>query len=149
MASEGQRVSVSYVGSFDDGEVFDSTASHGGTPLVFVVGDGKVIPGFDLAVRDMEVGQTKSVAIEPKDAYGEYDEKLVQTISRDEAGQLGDQLKDCVGQYVALQDGMGRIQEVKVVSADDDAIVLDFNGRMAGKRLNFEITLESVDGEGK
>lgn len=145
MAQDGQKVYVSYVGKFDDGEVFDSTESHGGQPLEFVVGSGQVIPGFDDAVRDLEVGETKTVAIEPKDGYGEYDEKLLKTIPMEEAGQLGQQLKGAVGDYVVLQDGFGRMQEVKVVAVDDDAIQLDFNNRMAGKRLNFEITLEKVD----
>lgn len=145
MAKEGQKVAVSYVGKFDDGEVFDSTESHGGDLLEFVVGSGQVIPGFDAAVRDLEVGESKSVSIEPADAYGEYNDALLQTIPMAEAGELGQQLKDAVGNYVYLQDNMGNIQEVKVVSVDDDALTLDFNPRMAGKRLNFDIKLERVD----
>lgn len=144
MAQEGQRVAVSYVGKFDDGEVFDSTESHGGDLLEFVVGSGQVIPGFDAAVRDLEVGETKTVVIEPKDGYGEYDETKVQVVPMSEAGQLGQQLKDSVGEYVMLQDRMGGIREVKVVTADEN-LTLDFNPRMAGKRLNFDITLERVD----
>lgn len=144
MAKDGQKVKVSYVGKFDDGEVFDSTEQHGGAPLEFVVGSGQVIAGFDSAVRDLEVGETKMVAIEPADGYGEYNDSLLQTIPTDQAGPLGQQLQGMEGQYVMLQDNMGNIQEVKVVSADPENITLDFNNRMAGKRLNFEITLESV-----
>lgn len=149
MAQDGQKVAVSYVGRYDDGEVFDSTMSHGGDFLEFTVGAGQVIPGFDAAVRDMEVGQTKTVAIEPADAYGEYNETMIQTIPTAQAGELGQQLQGQAGEYVYLQDQMGNVQEVRVVSADADNITLDFNHRMAGKRLNFEITLEKVDGEGR
>lgn len=144
MAKDGQRVKVSYVGRFDDGEVFDSTESHGGAPLEFVVGSGQVIPGFDDAVRDLEIGETKTVAIEPADGYGEYNESLLQTIPTAEAGMLGQQLQGKAGDYVMLQDDRGNIQEVKVVAADPENITLDFNHRMAGKRLNFDITLDSV-----
>ena len=36
MNNEGKFVRVSYVGTFDNGEVFDSTEAHGGTPLEFI-----------------------------------------------------------------------------------------------------------------
>lgn len=146
MAEVGQQVAVSYVGRFDDGEVFDSTESHGGELLTFVVGDGQIIAGFDAAVREMEVGETRTVSIEPKDAYGEYDANLLKSFARSELGEWADQLADHVGQSVYLQD-KDNFQEVTVVSADESTVTLDFNHRMAGKRLNFEITLESVSDE--
>ncbi len=143
MAKEGQQVVVSYVGRFDDGEIFDSTESHGGELLEFTVGDGKIIAGFDAAVREMELGETRTVAIEPKDAYGEYDSNLLKGFKRSELGELADQLADNVGQTVYLQSNNG-VQEVTVVAANEDEVTVDFNHRMAGKRLNFEITLEKV-----
>ncbi len=146
MAKEGQQVAVSYVGRFDDGEIFDSTESHGGELLEFVVGDGKIIAGFDAAVREMELGETRTVAIEPKDAYGEYDSKLLKSFKRSELGEWADQLANHVGQSVYLQN-KDDFQEVTVVAANDDEVTLDFNHRMAGKRLNFEITLERVSDE--
>ena len=145
MAEVGQQVAVSYVGRFDDGEIFDTTESHG-EPLTFVVGDGQIIHGFDAAVREMEVGETRIVSIEPKDAYGEYDSKLLKSFDRSELGEWADQLAEHVGQAVYLQD-KDDFQEVTVVAVSDDSITLDFNHRMAGKRLNFEITLESVTDE--
>lgn len=144
MAEVGQRVKVSYVGSFDDGEVFDSTESHGGEPLEFVVGDGRMIAGFDKAVRGMKVGETCTVALEPADAYGELNPDLVRTFKRTELGQLADQLAPLVGQSVVLQGPEG-MQEVTVKAADDETITIDFNSRMAGKRLHFEITLLSAE----
>ena len=146
MAKVGQQVAVSYVGRFDDGEVFDSTESHGGELLEFIVGDGKVIAGFDAAVREMDLGETRTVAIEPKDAYGEYDSNLLKSFRRSELGELADQLADLVGQSVYLQNNDG-VQEVTVVAANENELTLDFNHRMSGKRLNFEITLERVSGD--
>ncbi len=144
MAEVGQHVAVSYVGRFDDGEVFDSTESHGGEPLEFVVGDGRMISGFDNAVRGMKVGETCTVALEPKDAYGEHNPMLVKDFKRADLGELADQLAGLVGQSVYLQGPEGA-QEATVKAADDESITLDFNSRMAGKRLHFEITLLSAE----
>merc|ERR1712187_854730 len=76
VAAEGLQVKVDYVGTLDDGSVFDS--SEGGQPIAFVVGGGRVIPGMDKGVRGMKVGEKKQLRIEPADAYGSYEPRAVQ-----------------------------------------------------------------------
>ena len=69
---------MNYVGTLDDGTQFDSSTQGGRTPLEFVIGSGSMIQGFEDAVRTMKVGETKTVRIEAKDAYGEaYTTKTV------------------------------------------------------------------------
>jgi len=69
-AKSGDTVRIHYTGKLDDGTEFDSSA--GREPLEFVLGQGQVIIGFDKAVEGMEVGDNKSVRIEPDDAYGQH-----------------------------------------------------------------------------
>ena len=94
----GDTVSVLYTGTFDDGEVFDSSEMHNNEPMVFEVGAHQVIAGFENAVIDKEVGEEVSIRLEPKDAYGERDdEKAIQKIPKKEMGldvepQVGMQL---------------------------------------------------------
>ena len=75
-ATDGDNVAVHYRGTLDDGTEFDS--SEGRDPLSFVVGSGQVIAGFDDAVRGLSVGDSRTVRIEPEDAYGEYTEEEVE-----------------------------------------------------------------------
>ncbi len=77
---DGDKVSLHYTGTLNDGTVFDS--SEGGQPLNFTVGSGEVIQGFDDGVRGMEVGETRDVSIPPEQAYGEYYEELVRVVPR-------------------------------------------------------------------
>lgn len=63
MISIGDTVKVSYIGYLADGTVFDSTEMHGGRLLEFEVGSGQMIPGFDLAVSQMEVGESRTASI--------------------------------------------------------------------------------------
>ncbi len=79
MSNEGKRVRAHYIGTFDDGTVFDSSVERG-EPLEFVCMAGQMIPGFDKAVNTMEVGETKKVHLPATEAYGEPNPDLVQTI---------------------------------------------------------------------
>ncbi len=137
----GKNVSVHYKGTLDDGTQFDSSYDRGQT-LDFISGAGMMIPGFDKAVVDMEVGQKVNVHIDAQDAYGEYDEQKVLKIEYDELPGSEDLT---VGQHVYLQNPMGGAFPVVVTERTETMITLDANHELAGKALNFEIELVSVN----
>ena len=65
----GQTAVVDYTGKFLDDRVFDSSAGRG--PFSVPVGAGRVIPGWDLALQDMRVGESRTIILPPELAYGE------------------------------------------------------------------------------
>lgn len=67
--AEGQTIAAHYTGSFPDGRVFDSSVKRG-KPLVFRVGVGQVIKGWDEALLDMRAGEKRKLIIPPHLAYG-------------------------------------------------------------------------------
>lgn len=141
MSNEGKKVKVHYTGTLDDGTKFDSSYDRN-EPLEFTCMAGQMIAGFDRAVRDMAVGETVTVHLAPKDAYGERNEDNVRTFPL-EALPGSDQ---CVaGQTVYLAGPGGQPFPVKVAAKDDKTITLDANHELAGKPLNFEITLIEVE----
>ncbi|MGC8720505.1 MAG: FKBP-type peptidyl-prolyl cis-trans isomerase, partial [Thermodesulforhabdaceae bacterium] len=79
---KGDFVKVHYTGRLDNGEIFDS--SEGRSPFEFQVGSGQVIPGFENSILGMKLNEKKTFTIEPEDAYGDRDERLVQTFQRAE-----------------------------------------------------------------
>ena len=64
----GDTVAIHYTGTLSDGTTFDS--SEGRDPLQFVVGSGQIIPGLDVALPGMTVGEKKQVEIPSAQAYG-------------------------------------------------------------------------------
>ena len=68
-AQPGHKVRVHYTGRLADGSEFDSSRNR--EPLEFVLGSGMVIAGFDEGVTGLEVGESKTIEIPAKDAYGE------------------------------------------------------------------------------
>ena len=133
------KVCVHYTGSFDDGEVFDTT--RGRTPLTYIEGNHEVVPGFEMAVLSMKPGETKKVHLEPRDAYGERRMELLYQMPTIEIPNYDDLL---VGEMIYLMNETGHQQLARVVKVEDDGMtVFDFNHPMAGCSLNFELELLS------
>ena len=65
---DGQTVRVHYTGTLEDGTEFDSSA--GRDPIEFPLGAGFVIPGWDIAIGTMQVGEKAILTIPPGLAYG-------------------------------------------------------------------------------
>ena len=137
----GQKVSVDYVGTFDDGTEFDSSQSRG-EPLSFQVGSSQLIAGFDQALPGMVVGETKNVKLQPEQAYGEINEEAVQTVPR---SMFPEGFEFIEGGTVVGQNATGQQMMAKINAFDDEGVTLDYNHPMAGKTLNFEIKLLSID----
>ncbi|MFC1930191.1 peptidylprolyl isomerase, partial [Chloroflexota bacterium] len=98
MAKDADTIKVHYSGTLEDGFTFDS--SVGGEPLEFTLGEGKLIPSFEEAVRGMRVGQTKTVLIPAEDAYGPHRDDLLLVLER---SQLPEGLNPAIGQKLQMQ----------------------------------------------
>ena len=141
MSNEGKKVKVHYVGTLDDGTKFDSSRDRN-EPLEFTCMAGQMIKGFDAAVDQMTVGETRNVHIPAAEAYGERREDLVQTLP---IAMMPGAEKLSVGDRVTLATPSGQPFPALVAAKDDTNITFDLNHEMAGKDLNFEIELLEVE----
>jgi FKBP-type peptidyl-prolyl cis-trans isomerase 2 len=144
-------VSVDYVGSLEDGTVFDTSIEAEAkkawsgvyspnrkyAPLTFTVGWGQMIKWFDEAVIGMKKGETKTVTIPTDKAYGAPKAELTYTTGVTMFTDAG--ITPVIGESYNFGGAPG-----KVVSIQDDKITLDFNHVLAGKTLVFKITLLDV-----
>ena len=168
VVKNGDTIAVDYVGRLEDGTVFDSSIaseakktkkyseSREYAPLVFTVGAGKMIAGFDKGVVGMKVGEKKTLTIPPEDAYGTggtertidrkafedvftvtvplegYKDTIRQPVSKKTFTDLGKVIPK-VGETITA----GSVS-AKVVSADKDNIVIDIDNKsnpFYGKKL--------------
>ncbi|KRJ99898.1 FK506-bp2, isoform B [Drosophila yakuba] len=65
----GQKVTVHYTGTLDDGTKFDSSRDRN-KPFKFTIGKGEVIRGWDEGVAQLSVGQRAKLICSPDYAYG-------------------------------------------------------------------------------
>ena len=138
---KGQTVSVHYVGTLDDGTEFDNSRARGDV-ISFEVGAGQLIPGFDNALPGMTVGETKSVAVTALDAYGEVNPQAVETVPKT---VFPPDMPLEVGGMVQGRAPTGQPVVARIEAVEDESVTLDMNHPLAGKNLNFEIELVSID----
>ena len=132
-------VSIHYTLTLEGGELVDTT--EGEEPLRYLAGSGQIIPGLERELLGKGVGDTLKVSVSPHDAYGEFDEDLVQTLPREMFTGI-DNIE--VGMEFQTQDEEGDAQYVVVIEVGDDEIKIDGNHEFAGKTLVFDVTVDSL-----
>ncbi|MEE6208952.1 FKBP-type peptidyl-prolyl cis-trans isomerase [Salarchaeum sp. III] len=150
----GDTVTFEYVGRLDDGTVFDTSRESVATeeglaeeqpdreydPLTAEVGAGQVIEGMEDGLVGLDAGETETLTIPPEEAYGEWSEERVQEFETEELTEaLGQRPEE--GLYLEAQNG----QPGEITHVDDDVVKVDFNPRLAGETLEFEVEVVDVE----
>ncbi|WP_144901861.1 FKBP-type peptidyl-prolyl cis-trans isomerase [Halobellus captivus] len=147
---DGDFVRLAYtLRTADDGTVVDTTDEETAEeaeidtdeyefePRVIVVGAGHVFESVDEALIGSEMGDTGTVEIAADEAFGEYDDEQVRTVSANKI----DEESRYPGAQVQIDGEQGRI--VTIVSG---RARVDFNHPLAGEDLEYEYEiLELVD----
>ena len=141
-ARRGDKVRVNYTGKSEDGQVFES--SVGLMPFTFTIGADEVIKGFEDAVVGMVPGERKTFVVEPEDGYGTYDEELVIEIPLD---SLPEDLDLHVGMDFEVEDDDGNVIPAVVIEVMEDAVLIDANAPLAGRRVIYEVELLEIVGK--
>jgi len=138
---KGEKVKVHYIGKLKDGTEFDNSRSR--EPIEFDIDDGNLLPAFNDAVKGLNAGDTITVDIPAKDAYGEFISEAVIVVNKSEFPEgMEFELKG----FVQGKDNQGRPVQGQIIKIDDESINLDMNHPLAGEDLNFEIELVEVVG---
>ena len=139
-AKTGNKVKVHYIGSLTDGSEFDNSRKRE-KALEFIIGEGMMIPGFEQGVTGMEIGETKTIDIASKLAYGERNPEARIKVGRD---QFPSDFKLIIDEVIQGKTKSGKPALAKIVGVDDKEITLDMNHPLAGKDLKFEVELLEI-----
>lgn len=140
-AKKGDTVKIHYHGRLTDGTTFDS--SEGREPLEFELGGGQVIPGFDLGVTGMAIGEKKTINIPAAEAYGEKNEEMILEFPK---AQFPEDMVPEIGMQLNMSNGQGQNFPVVIVEVKEEVVMLDANHPLAGKELIFDLELVEIAG---
>ncbi len=140
MAIERNKVvTMNFTLTDDDGKLIDSTDNGG--PFSFISGLNMVLPKLEEAVNGMLIGSKKSLKLEAKDGYGNYNEDAVQVVGKENFPE--DFVLEVGMEYMA-RNPEGMEMPFVITNVDGEVITVDFNHPLAGVNLNFEIELLNV-----
>lgn len=128
-------VSLKYTLYVEDEEM-ESTEED--KPIEFIQGLGQVIPGLEEGIYGLSVGDQKTIAVEAKDAYGEFDPESRQKIKQEE---FSEEIPLDVGTFLDFRDDDGDVLSAQIIERDEDTVTVDFNHPLAGKDLVFELEI--------
>ena len=137
-------VTVHYIGKYENGIIFDSTYKKG--PLEFQIGNKKVMKAFEEAIKKMTLGEKKTITLNPSEAFGERNPKLVQEVPR---SAVEKKARIFIGNIIQLQvPYTAKSVPARIVYFDDNIVTLDLNPPMAGRKVIFEIELLKIERNG-
>jgi FKBP-type peptidyl-prolyl cis-trans isomerase SlyD len=135
---ENTVVSIDYVLTDAAGAVLDRSAE--GSPLSYLQGASNIIPGLERALEGKTQGESLQVEVAPAEGYGDYDQDLVQVVSR-ELFEDADALEP--GMRFQASSDSGTLL-VTVTDVSDDGVTVDGNHPLAGQTLTFDVTVAGV-----
>lgn len=134
----GKKVTLHFSVALADGEVVDNTRPSG-VPAEFTVGDGSLLPGFEKALTGLQAGDRRSVFIDAKRGFGDWNPDNLQTFTRLQFRDMDLE----PGLVISFADRSGELPGV-VKEVHDETVVVDFNHPLAGRDLVFEVDIIRV-----
>jgi len=143
----GDVVKLAYTArTVDEGQLVDTTdedvAADEGIdtdqqdwgPRTIVLGEGHIFPDVEQDIYGKEVGDEGTVTVSAEDAFGEYDEDQVRTVTKDKI----DEDDRYPGAQIQIDGEQGRLETIIGGRAR-----VDFNHPLAGEAVEYEYEVES------
>lgn len=138
-AQHGSTVTISYIGTLDNGRIFDSTEES--EPLTFTIGNNQVFTALEQAVTGMAVGEVKNIVIPAAEAYGPRLDANLLKVKR-KLFPTDRELR--VGEKLRLEFSAGRERVMMILDVGEQEVTLDGNHPLAGCDLTFALRLDAI-----
>ncbi len=148
---KGDFVELDFTATVKEGKVFDTTKekearkanlfdekkNHKFEPMSVCIGEGMVIKGLDEALVDKDIGKEYEIEIQPKEAFGNRNAKLIKTVPLSAFQEMPHP-----GMFVNVNGLVAR-----VVTVTGGRTLIDLNNPLAGKIIiyKFEINKNIED----
>jgi len=128
-----QVIGIHYTMKNDAGEVLES--SHGGHPMLYLADSGQVLLTLDKQIQGLAVGETKSVTLAPKDAYGEINPAYKMHVKIG-SFPAGTDVKTGLQFRASNEPGTPVFRVTNVLGEE---VFIDGNHPLAGQTLHFDV----------
>ena len=137
---EGDKVSILFEAKLESGETILKTENE--KALSLIVGSGEIPITIEKALIDMKIGDSKTITLEPTEAFGPRLNELVIELPKE---GFGDNSCLDIGSVVVLNSPQGKKFRGTILKVEQENVTVDFNHPLAGKTLIFSVTVVSID----
>lgn len=119
-----------------ENQIIDSSKENG--PIRFMQGNGEIIPGLERQINGLALGKNQTFTVSAKEGYGEFEDDRLVDIPRDE---FPESISLKPGVQLKMKDEDGNPLQARIYDIDNDFVTLNFNHALAGKELQFDVTV--------
>ena len=135
-------VSISYTATLENGELIDQVPES--KPIAVSIGSGRVLKAVEACLLGMEPGQTRTIRVQPEDAYGPHYPELVHRIKKQVfQGRIDPQPGMILSQTIE-KDGHRQEVPTTVVAVDNETVTIDYNHPLAGEIIVYTVRLHGI-----
>ncbi len=139
MISDNKVAAIHFTLTNDEGEQLETTV--GEAPFEYLHGAMEILPALETMLEGKNAGDKFTVTIGAEDAYGEYDEDLVEDVDISEFEGFDEELYE--GMEIEMETDEGELPVV-ITKIDGDVVTVDMNHPLAGMDLTFTGEVVSV-----
>ena len=136
----GSTVTMHFSLALSDGTLVES--SFGDQPLLFVLGDGSLDRGLELALMGLTEGARQELTLMPGQAFGERDESAIQSIPK---SRFPVDMDLEPGQIIGFTGENGEEIAGAILAMEDQDVTVDFNHPLAGREIRFDVQILAVE----
>lgn len=136
----GAKVTMHFTITLEDGTVADTSRDE--EPLAFVMGDGTLAEGLELALYGLHEGETQSLKIGPENGYGFPDPANVHMLERTD---FPEDMALERGIIIEFDTPSGDSFPGMVLEVGEEKVTVDFNHPLAGHEILFDVEILSIE----
>lgn len=116
-------------------------ATNNTEPFQFLSGNQQILPKLEEEINNMIIGSKKNVKIPATEAYGEYSEKAIQQVNKN---NFPEDISLEVGMEFIANSPKGEQMPFVIKEIKNEVVTIDYNHPLAGKDLEFDVELLDV-----
>jgi len=142
VVKEGDEVSLSCEVKLENGDICYKTEEE--NYINVVVGKGRFHPAIENELKNMQVGETKTINLESKESFGPYIDNLIIEIPKD---NFRYNVELDVNSKVKINAPSGKTYYGTITKISDDNLTLDLNHPLAGKKIIITFKVVAIENE--
>lgn len=139
MIADNKVVSMHFTLKNQNGEVLETT--EGDAAFDYLHGAMEILPPLEKELNGKNVGDKLSVTIPAQDAYGSYNEEMVETLPKSDFAEMGAPIE--VGMEIEMQVDED-IFPVLITKIEGEEVTIDMNHPLAGMDLTFDVEITAI-----